>query len=1142
MASRTQYELEILLGARKASSFDGNINSAKGGIGSISSTAKKAAAAVTAAFAAVNVTQFVEGAVDVYSGFEQSLANTAAIAGASSTEYNQLQDAARAAGKATSKTAQESADALGYMALAGWDVQQSTSALMPVLELSEATQLDLARTSDLVTDSMGAMKVPISDLAGYLDMVVQANNSANTTAEQAMEAFIRTGGAANALGVELTETATAAGILANNGTKGTQSGTALNAIFSRIATNKNAKEAMADLGISIFDAKGEFVGLQNVLIQTEEALSKLSTKKSTAFMKDISGTQYYSKFKYLLDSVEQGADGAASAWDSLEGKLRDSEGALDQMDEKVMDTMQGSTARLNSAIDDMKISFADSFDTEVVEAMELLTGVFNDASESIQEFSEEHAIEIHQVFEDIVSGVETVEDGVGDAVSFVVENWTLIESALAGGAVAYGLNRLAGSAMHVANAFKAVSAAEDISKLTGLAGTLGSLATPFGAVTAGATVAIAGIAAWKVYSHEAHEQMVEDGLAEHFGDITLSMEQLDEIAKDIVGKRKLTQISAMLESIGKTDEAIKSMSDGLSDVETIQWKMKAGLEITTDDKDTYVASVKKYVEDAQNVVSNQGYTVSVATKLLLGKNSSVESENNAFYAGLDSELNGLQKKLNKKIQKAVENGVNIQTNKPIQNLLSKISEITSSVTDAQNEAALQGIQLKYSGKEMTSDDFKQLMPDISDYEKQAAEGAQEAYETSMATLNVRLKRGDISKKKYNKEKSQLEEGYYQTQAKALADGSQFIINSISDAYGPKVKKAMDILQKDMPSRLQAAMKEGIQPHQLDGVINDVVNESLSDADISDKKQEQIADLFKYGLGDIWSDMDELKERMQDNGMKMPKSLEKSWRSTESLAALSGSVEDAFILLGDTVSDSEESRAYIEALTNLGATGPKAFADAMEDASPLVQAEVKNLMAMIQNDMGGIATLNFEFGASASVSSTANSFVGPPVPQGKKGKKAASGKGGKNGSKKKVYRNARGGIYSSPILTTFAEEGTEAAIPLDGSARGKSLLRQANEIMGLTVVEDATEYPPVPEVTRDVELYQRFSSDSAIKNSSVVSSGAGPKYDFQISYAPVIHISGNADQKEVETALKLGKEDFAKMMDEYLQSKERVSFE
>ena len=212
-SSSKEQELAIKIAGKVENSFKQSLGVTEDGLNKIASVAKKAAAVAAAAFAAVKVGDFISGAVDEYAEFEQAMANTSAIAGASADDYAKLSAAAREAGKATTFTASEAADALGYMALAGWNVEESTAALTPVLKLAEATQADLATTSDQVTDSMSAMGVGIDDLQGYLDVIVTTNNKANTTAADLMDAFIGCGGAARAAGMNYKETSTALGIL-----------------------------------------------------------------------------------------------------------------------------------------------------------------------------------------------------------------------------------------------------------------------------------------------------------------------------------------------------------------------------------------------------------------------------------------------------------------------------------------------------------------------------------------------------------------------------------------------------------------------------------------------------------------------------------------------------------------------------------------------------------------------------------------------------------------------------------------------------------------------------------------------------------------------------------------------------------------
>lgn len=1151
MASRQQYVLEILLGAKTAASYQSSINNVKSGMTSISSHAKKAAGLITAAFAAVNITGAVKDAVNTYSGFEQELANSAAISAASSTEYTKMEKAARDAGKATTKTAEESASALGYMALAGWNVNQSTQSLMPVLKLSEATNLDLAETSDLVTDSMSALKLSVKDLPEYLDLVTAGNNSSNTTSEQLMQAFIKTGGAARTLKMNVKETGTALGILANNGTKAEEGGRTLNAILTRIGSNKNALKQMDALGIKVFDAKGNFVGFEEALKRINTGLSGLSVEDKTKAMKEIAGTQYYSKMAYLLDGVKTGANGAESAWDDLEDKLANSEGSLDKMDEKITDTSQGALKRMESALDDAKISFADAFDGEYVTVLDDLAGAFNDASDSISDFASANEVEIHQAFEEVKDTVITIGTTIGDVASFSIENIDKIEAAIAGVGGGIGVTKAIKGINTVTQKItllgKFASGASE-SELEVLAKGIGGMSTKALLAAGVVGVAAGAIIGIGVASYKSHQKMVKADLENHFGNISLSLEDIDDIAQDIVGKKKLTQIATMLDSISKTDDSVQALADNFSNINKVEWKLKAGFEIDKDDTDLYTSSVKDYIKAAQETLDNKGYTVSVATKILLGSGSRIEKENNAFYTGLDAQMNVLKNKLNKKIQKAVENGVDINTDKSIKKLLKKMSKITSTITESENEAELQSLDLKYSGKDLTASNFTQMSKDIKKYEKQASEGADEAYKTSMSALNARKATGDITDKKYNKEAQEIKQGYYDTKSESLTKGAEYLLNSIKGAY-PELANSWNSIQSDLSTGLKSALDKGVTGNQLNETIEEVVNSAISKTGVSTTVSEEITKLFESGFGDIWSDMENLQDQMQKQGMSVPKALSEGITDTQSLSAITGSTQDAYILLGKAAGDDEEMSTILSAAEKAGAQLPDGVADGISDNSEKVQVAANDLFNKMKNSLSG--KMNFEITTQASAGSLSTSpgkYANSKVETSKEkalNKPAANlisnaaspllhqNIAGKK-SNKKLYKNAKGGIYSSPILTTFAEKGPEAAVPLDGSSRAKSIWQRAGQILGMSEAEDTTDYNTSPK--RDQQVYHGLSRAVSSANGSSVASGS-----IQITYAPVIEVKGNADEKTLTKVVKMSQAEFAKMMNQYQKAHGRVSF-
>lgn len=288
----SDYKVSIKIAGQLEKSFNTAIQGAQKGLGGLGSLGVKsvqlAAKSLTVAGAAISAVGVAS--VNVGREFEAQMSSTAATAGATEEEYAKLEAAAMEMGRSTSKTATESAAALEYMALAGWSVANSIKGLPSVLRLSEATGLDLARTSDLVTDSMSACGVSVDNLAGYLDICAAANNKSNQTAEQLMEAYLGVGGVMTNLNVPLTESATALDVLANRGIKGSEAGNALNAIMANLTTGTGqAGDMMEKLGISAFDSEGNFIGLTETLQTLNTALSGCTEEERNAALAAIGG-------------------------------------------------------------------------------------------------------------------------------------------------------------------------------------------------------------------------------------------------------------------------------------------------------------------------------------------------------------------------------------------------------------------------------------------------------------------------------------------------------------------------------------------------------------------------------------------------------------------------------------------------------------------------------------------------------------------------------------------------------------------------------------------------------------------------------------------------------------------------------------
>lgn len=281
--------------------------------------------------------------------FEASMSNVKALTGATGEEFTALENKALEMGKKTSKSAKDSADALGYMALAGYDTKDMLNGLEPILRLSEAGNMDLARCSDLVTDSLSAMGLQVSDLNTYLDVCAQTQRKANTSAEGMLEAYIACGGTMKNLNIGLNESATALGVLANRGKKGSEAGNALNSIMINLTSGAGqAGVAMKKLGLNAYDSDGKFKGLKVVLSELNDKLSNCTNEQRDAYLAMIGG-------KTQIDTLNALLSGSQEEWDSLSASIGDSKGALNEVASTMQDNTAGELTRLKSNLESVGI-------------------------------------------------------------------------------------------------------------------------------------------------------------------------------------------------------------------------------------------------------------------------------------------------------------------------------------------------------------------------------------------------------------------------------------------------------------------------------------------------------------------------------------------------------------------------------------------------------------------------------------------------------------------------------------------------------------------------------------------------------------------------------------------------------------------
>lgn len=328
-------------------------------------------------------------AIKVGSGFESSMSQVAATMGMSADqanysneEYAKLAKTAKEMGAATKFSASESAEALNYMALAGYDADKACGALPTVLNLASAGGMDLASASDMVTDSMSALGIEATqeNLTRFGDQLAKTSQKSNTSVAQLGEAVLTVGGTAKTLAGGTTELNTLLGIIADNGVKGAEGGTALrNIMLSLQAPTDTAAKKMKNLGLNVYTAEGKMRPMNDILNDLNASMDGMSDQKK----QDILSTIFN---KNDLKSVNALLANSGERFDELSGLIENSDGAMKDMADTMNDNLTGRITEFQSATEGAGIAIYEALgSSNLKDAVQKASGWMSDLTKATEE-------------------------------------------------------------------------------------------------------------------------------------------------------------------------------------------------------------------------------------------------------------------------------------------------------------------------------------------------------------------------------------------------------------------------------------------------------------------------------------------------------------------------------------------------------------------------------------------------------------------------------------------------------------------------------------------------------------------------------------------------------------------------------------
>lgn len=380
------------------------IKSIEGSFSSAASLAAKASATITTAFTTASA-----AAVKVGMDFKASMSQVAATMGitADTQAYETLEAAAKEMGETTQFSASQAAEALNYLALAGYDAEKAVSALPTVLNVAAAGGMDLAAASDMITDAMSALGLATDEMSTFADRLAVTSQKSNTSVAQLGEAILTVGGTAKTLSGGVTEMNTALGILADNGIKGAEGGTALrNVILSLSAPTDKASAALEKLNVNAFDATGTMRPLEDTFADLNTALSTLSDQEKTATLNEIFN-------KVDLKSVNALLGTSAERFEELSGYIADCEGAAADMATTMNDNLKGDLTIMGSALESAGIAASEKFEKPLRTAVQGATESIGELTASITDGK------LSSSFESVAAGMSKL---AGSALQLVADD------------------------------------------------------------------------------------------------------------------------------------------------------------------------------------------------------------------------------------------------------------------------------------------------------------------------------------------------------------------------------------------------------------------------------------------------------------------------------------------------------------------------------------------------------------------------------------------------------------------------------------------------------------------------------------------------------------------------------------------------
>lgn len=1011
-------------------------------------------------------------------GFESQMSTVQAISQASGSDMQRLTALAKKMGETTQFTAEEAGQGLEYMASAGWTTQQMLDGLPGVMYLAAASGEDLALSSEIVTGALTAFGKGADEAVRFADVLAEAAAASNTDVAGLGGTLEYVAPVAGVLKYSYEDVAIAAGLMANANIKGEKAGTALRVTLTNLAKPTNQMQGYMDaLSLSLTDSNGKILSLRELLGDAREGFSKLSEAQKAEYAAGIAGKEGMSALLAIVNASQEDFNKLAEAIDH-------STGAAQEMSKVRLDNLKGDLTILSSAAEGLGIEAYGGFSEELRELTQGATEGIEDLTVYLKENIPTIRREVKAFGEDIAAGLSPV---------MAFGEWSLDHPEVIGSTLVGITGALA--------TFKGVQTAQAGIKLLGsLSGMISAWPVALAGVVIGG---IAGIVT-AVKTHD--RQLKKADLADHFGDIILSMKELDETARMIVDNGNMDKAFAFIEEINKVKDLSQSFQQTGKELDKLNWKIGMGFGLDEGEIQDYASAIDESIQEALQIVEQSQYTTQISIRALFGEDNAAGNELiagfDSMYASINTEVQELGRQLGDVYSTAMEDGIiDVDEARTIQELQKKLADITRQVSKAQFNAKMERIAMEYSGKELDSETFQNLQTEIQSATAEQKAALQQSTEWSLASVELQADREGKDQQWIAERKQEIQDAFTSQQMELDMSGISFTTQSIKDAYGQELENILPEMQETLKQAMASAMQNNIHgDEELADWTVAQIQPWMDTQGLSDVSQKTIQDLWDT-IEPQFEELAEMKRQMEEKGEEIPKAFMESFRTSAQIGAVAGNTDAIYSLLGGMAED-ERYASVLNEYKNAGGKVPEALGSGILNSTDQMIQAVGALKNATQAELD-------------------RQFSGLSV-NGKVNVNLSASKGTKAGDEIPHY--ASGGLIESPTLSWFAEKSPEMAIPIDGSKRSLGLWRQAGELLG---AYNQNNYG---------RMAGELNAAGAASQSQTQAVSAAPVF------SPVIHVQAGENVKDqVMEGLNVSYEQFVEYMERFRREQYRQAF-